>query len=404
MDWAERFHHNFLAQLKRENATAEQVARWALRPYRIADLRIVGEGRDRDLARLTLDEAQAAAALDAVAADDSITPDFYRSQKVVLVLVPGFTHETLRNLSWHEQIERRDSPHHVVMLRPGWQNEPPQEIEYARGDGFKLLYVRYPRSNAAARHILGPLFEMLHRSTALRGWVEQGYKLFFVGYSYGSPLSLELLAALHAGHYADEFILRSTLGFLGLCGDIGGSYLADDVLKPDAQLLNIHRVVDFCRRHRWIGTLAGLGTQQLLDDMVGGVESLGHAERQAALRRYAPDLPPQLKYFTVSAVLPLADYRRRWWQFNLDDYAMYRQARVSDPVSVYNDGQVTLDDHLLPATVPIPPQNNIHLGAVRAHHWGVSYRTFNFGRNRFPRPAFYRALMRTIAEAFARSP
>ena len=245
---------------------------------------------------------------------------------------------------------------------------------------------------------------MLHRSPSLRGWVEQGYKLFFVGYSYGSPLSLELLAALNTGQFADEFILASTLGFLGLCGDIGGSYLADDVLRPDARLLNIHRTVEFCRRHRWIGRLAGLGTQQLLDDMVSGVESLGHAERQAAIRRYGPELPPHLKYFTISAVMPLADYRRRWWQFNLDDYAMYRQARVSDPVSVYNDGQVTLDDHLMPAAAQIPPANNIHLGAVRTHHWGVSYRTFNFGRNRFPRPAFYRALMQTIVEAGVRSP
>jgi hypothetical protein len=402
--WAERFHDHFLAQLKREGATAEQVARWAFRPYRIEDLRITGDDRDCDLARLTLDEAQAVAALAAVPADASITPAFYRSQKIVLVLLPGFTHETLRNLAWHEQIERRDSPHHVVMVKPGWQGEPPQEVEYARGDGLKLLYVRYPRSNAASRHIVGPLFEMLHGSPSLRAWVAQGYKLFFVGYSYGSPLSLELLAALNTGQFRDEFILSSTLGFLGLCGDIGGSYLADDALKPDAKFLNLDRAVEFCRRHRWIAKLAGLGTEQLMNDIVGGVESLGHSGRQAAIRRYATQLPPQLKYFTVSAVMPLADYRRRWWQFNLDDFAMYRQALVSDPISIYNDGQVVLDDHLVPAAAQIPAEHNIHLGAVRTHHWGVSYRTFNFGRNRFPRAAFYRALMQTIVEAGVRNP
>lgn len=404
MNWGERFQRNFLAQLKREGMPAAQVARNVLRPYCVSDLRVTGGGRDVSLSRLVMDEGEIETALAAVEADGSITPAFYRNQKIVLVLVPGFTHETLRNLSWHEQIERKDSPHHVVMLKPGWQGEPPQETEYARGDGLKLLYVRYPRSNAASQHIIAPLFEMLHRSPSLRSWVDQGYKLFFVGYSYGSPLSLELLAALNAGHFADEFILSSTLGFLGLCGDIGGSHLADDLLRPDAKLLNLQRAVDFCRRHPWVAKIAGLGTEQLMADIVGGVESLGHSGRQAAIRRYAAQLPPQLRYFTVSAVMPLADYRRRWWQFNLDDYAMYRQALVSDPVSIYNDGQVTLDDQLVPPAAQIPPENNIHLGAVRTHHWGVSYRTFNFGRNRFPRAAFYRALMQTIHEAGVRNP
>jgi hypothetical protein len=53
----------------------------------------------------------------------------------------------------------------------------------------------------------------------------------------------------------------------------------------------------------------------------------------------------------------------------------------------------------VPSTPQIPAQNNIHLGAVRTHHWGVSYKTFNFGNNKFPRLAFYRALMQTIFEA-----
>lgn len=396
---AERFHANFLAQLKREGATAAQVAQWMFKPYRVEDLRILGAGRDLDLKRLTLTEAEAAAALAATPADEYITHEFYRRQKIVLVMMPGFTHETLRNYSWHEQVQRRDSPHHVVTLKPGWKGEPPQEQTLASGAGLKLLYVRYPRSNAASRHIIGPLFEMLHRSPSLRGWVDQGYKLFFVGYSYGSPLSLELLAGLNSGQFADTFILRNTLGFVGLCGDIGGSHLADDLLQPNSTLFNIHKAVAFCRKHPVIAKLVGLGTPQLMEDIIGGVESLGHERRQQAIASYAPHLPAQLKYFSVSAVMPLADYRRRWWQFNLDDYAMYRQALVSDPISLYNDGQVVLDDNLVPQAPQIPARNNLHLGAVRTHHWGVSYRTFNFGRNRFPRAAFYRALIKTVLDS-----
>lgn len=391
---ARTFHEYFVAELRREGFTAAQMLQWLWQPYRVEDLRITGPDRDPDLTRLELDAAELDALLARVA-PSPVDREFYRRQKLVLVLVPGFTHETLRNLSWHEQIERRDSPHHVVMLRPGWNGEPPQEDTYAQGDGLKLLYVRYPRSNAASQHIHQPMFDMLHRSATLRRWVlEEGRKLFFVGYSYGSPLSLELLAGLNAGRFADDYILDNTVGFLGLCGDIGGSYLADEVMKPDSRFLSIPRLVAFCRRHPWIGRLVGLGTPQLLDDMEDGVRSLGHEERQARMRLYTPRLPAQLRYFSVSAVLPLADYRRHWWRFNLDDYAMWRQARISAPVTVYNDGQVTLDDNLVP---PGPPQHT-HLGAVRTHHWGVSYRTFNFGINRFPRPAFYRALLRTIVE------
>lgn len=104
-------------------------------------------------------------------------------------------------------------------------------------------------------------------------------------------------------------------------------------------------------------------------------------------------MPAHVEYYSVGAVMPLADYRRRWWLFNLDDYAMYRQAQVTDPITIYHDGQVALPD----MQVPDAPHIRRHdLGAVRTHHWGVSSRTFNFGRNRFPRAAFYRALLRTV--------
>jgi len=399
-DWAQRFSEYFIRQLAEEGYSLEQIAQWVWKPYRLDQLCMAGAGRDQDYSKLKFCPADARDVLSRPpSSGGAANKDFYFRQKIALVLLPGFMHETLRNLSWHEQIERKDSPHHIVMLKPGFKGEAPQEQEYASGDGLKLLYVKYPRSNAASRHINEPMFEMLHRSPSLRRWVAEGYKLFFVGYSYGAPLGLELLADLHGGRHADEFILQNTVGFLALCGDIGGSYLADDALRPDGQLLNIRKAVDFCRRHPFIGKLLGLGTEQLLADMVDGVHSLAHDERQARMRDYAPQLPPQLKYFSIGAVMPLEDYRRRWWQFNLDDYTMYRQAQVSEPVSVYNDGQVVLSDNLVPSAPQIPPRNNIHLGAVRTHHWGVSYKTFNFGRNQFPRPAFYRALLQTVTEA-----
>ncbi len=399
-DWAQRFSEYFIRQLAAEGHSLEQISQWMWKPYRVDELRITGADRDQDYSKLELTPVEIREILErAPSTGVAANKDFYIQQRIALVLMPGFTHETLKNLSWHEQIERKDSPHHIVMLKPGFKDEAPQEQEYARGDGLKLLYVKYPRSNAASRHINEPMFEMLHKSPSLRRWVAEGYKLFFVGYSYGAPLALELLADLHAGRYADEFILPNTAGFLGLCGDIGGSYLADDVLRADARLLNIHKVIGFCRRHPFIGKLAGLGTEQLLADMADGVRSLAHDERQSRMRDYAPRLPPQLKYFSVGAVLPLKDYRRRWWQFNLDDYTMYRQALVSEPISVYNDGQVVLADNLVPSAPQIASKNNIHLGAVRTHHWGVSYKTFNFGNNKFPRLAFYRALMQTVTES-----
>lgn len=399
-DWGTRFSEHFIRHLAAQGFSAEQIAQWMWKPYRLDQLSITGADRDQDYSKLEMspadvDEILALASAAGVAANQ----DFYYRQKIVMVMLPGFTHETLRNFSWHEQIERKDSPHHVVVLKPGFKGEAPQEQIYARGDALKLVYVKYPRSNAASRHINEPLFEMLHNSPSLRRSVAQGYKLIFVGYSYGAALALELLADLHAGRYADSFILKNTRAFIGLCGDIGGSYLADDVLKPDAQLFNIHKVIDFCRRHPLTGKLAGLGTEQLRADMADGMRSLGHEERQARMRDYAPQLPPQLKYFSIGAVLPLKDYKRRWWQFNLDDYTMYRQALVSEPISIYNDGQVVLNDNLVPNATQIAQQNNIHLGAVRTHHWGVSYKTFNFGNNKFPRVAFYRALIQTVFEA-----
>jgi len=395
---ARRFRDNFLWQLREAGHTPAQIARWIWQPYEVERLRIAGAERDRELAHLACTPEQVEQQLARLPAPaPRIDDEFFRSHRNIIVMVPGFTHETLKNFSWHEQVQRKGSPHQVLMLHP--QDGQTREQLFQGGDGLKLVYLRYPRSNADSAHIVPALFRMLHDSASIRRWVAEGYKLFFVGYSYGAPLSLELLAALNSGALPDEFILRNTAGFLGLCGDIGGAYLADDCIGSNPQLVNMDKLVAYARRHPWFGRLVGLGTPQLCDDMIHGVSALGHEVRQRRAREYAPQLPAQLKYFTVSALMPLADYRRRWWQFNLDDWAMHRQALVTDPITVYNDGQVALPDNLLPPAPQIPPQNNLHLGAVRTHHWGVSYRTFNQGINRFPRVPFYRALMQTVLQS-----
>jgi hypothetical protein len=391
MDAAERFHAHFVAELRAQGHSPDSVARHVWRPRTLQALNVLGTDRDRDLHKLEMDPRAIPAAVPSATAD-TVRP----AQKRVLVLVPGFTHETLRNYSWHEQIERRDSPHQVVMLHPADGDGPTREQEFARGgSGLKLLYLRYPRSNADSRFIVPAMFTMLRDCASLQRWIAQGYRLIFVGYSYGAPLSLELLAGMNSGEFRDDAILSSTCAFLGLCGDIGGSYLADDVLGANPQLISIRKVINFARRHPFIARFIGLGTPQLLADMEDGVRALGHEVRQSRLRDYAPQLPAHLHYFSISAVMPLGDYRRRWWHFNLDDYAMYRQALVTDPVTIYHDGQVALPDNLVPETAQI---RRHHLGAVRTHHWGVSYKTFNFGRNRFPRAAFYRALLRTVTD------
>lgn len=403
-DWATHFTANFATELQRDGLSTEQIARLCWRPTPVGELKLYGEDRDTDLSRLEISAADIQHLIDTQSTGDDIDRDFYRQQKVILVLLPGFTHETLKNLSWHDQMERKDSPHHILMLHPGEDGGPSREQVYNEADGLKVVYVRYPRSNASSEFINKPLFELLHNSPSLRRWVtEEGYKLCFVGYSYGSPLSLELLASLNTGQHQDDFLLDNTLGFLALCGDVGGSYLADDLLKDDAKLVNIHKVIKLARRYPLFAKLVGLGTEQLLNDMEGGIRSVGHPVRQAHMAEYVPQLPSHVKYFSIAAVMPMEDYRRRLWHFNLDDFSMYLQAKVTAPLTIYNDGQVTLDDNLIPDAPQVPEANRIHLGAVRTHHWGVAYRTFNFGRNRFPRPAFYRALMRTMHAAGVRT-
>ena len=395
-DAASAFFSAFVQQLGREGLRAPQIRRWLWRPFEPAAEAMFGEQRQQTLTHLQAPLPMIEQAL-AAADGPPVDRDFYRAQKVALILVPGFTHETLRNYSWHEQIQRRDSPHSIVMLHPAPYGQATVEQHHASGGALAMAYLHYPRSNGPSQHIVPALARMLRESASVQAWIDEGRQLFFVGYSYGAALTLELLAALNSGREHAGPVLAASAGMLSLCGDLGGSYLADDALRRDAQFVSIPKLRDYCQRHRWAAKLAGLGTEQLMEDILPGVAALGHEVRQAELQRVLPDLPARLHYFSVAAMQQLQDYRRHWWQLNLDDWAMYRQALVTDPITAYNDGQVALVDNLIPATPQIPPQRNQFLGAVRSHHWGVSYRSFNFGRNRFPRAAFNRALMQVIS-------
>jgi hypothetical protein len=46
---------------------------------------------------------------------------------------------------------------------------------------------------------------------------------------------------MNCGDFKDDFILANTLSLLSINGDIGGSYLADAVLKEDA-LVNMTKI------------------------------------------------------------------------------------------------------------------------------------------------------------------
>lgn len=391
---SEQFFQHFVSELAADGHSAEQINQFAWKPTAIEELKITGPDRDTDLSKLQLTVDEVREVLGGDTLPKPWSRDNYSNEKIVVVIVPGFTHETLRNLSFHEEVERTSSRHHILMLRPTAAGIPTAETEYSTGEGLKVVYAKYPRSNAASEHINQPLFDLLHESKTLRRWVEkEGYRLVFLGYSYGCPLSLELLADLNAKRFQDDFILENTAAFIGLCGAIGGSYLASDVLRDDSQLFSIPKLVTNSRRYPLLGKLVGLPNAQFKDDMVGGVTSLTREVRQAKAADYANRLPANVNYVTLGAVMPLADYRRHWKHANLDDFAMHMQAKVSDPISIYNDGQVVLNDMLLPQTPENSSLKNFHLGAVRAHHWAVSYRTFNQGVNHFPRRAMYRAVL-----------
>ena len=408
MSASKQFFQQFLREQSAAGMPAGDIAKHTWQPIEPDELNILGDDRDQNFDKLAISESAIREAVHELPkAVQPVDATFYYGQKIALILVPGYTHETLKNLSWHQHMDLEDLAHQTLLLDPPSEaGAATRETIKSNGDGLRVAYCRYPRSNGASENIIEPLFKLLHDSVAVRRWVEEeGRKLVFVGYSYGSPLSLEMFAALNSGAISgDTFVLKNTAGFLGLCGDIGGAYLADDVLSEKPQFASVAKIVDFFKRHPRLqkgilGKLAGVYTDQLLADLPEGAASLGHAVRQARMAEYAPQLPAHIHYFTIAAVMPPEDYRRYFWQLNLDDFAMHKQSLITAPHTVYNDGQVALPDNLLPAAATQIPDSHKHfLGVVRTHHWGVSYQTFNFGKNRFPRDAFYRALLKVMAD------
>lgn len=397
--WQNQFFYNFLEQLNLAGYSPEQITRYAWKPFLKQDLNILGKNRDKDFSKVELTATEVQQFLQELPNDQiQIDRDFFRQRKVAILLVPGFTHHTLKNLSLHEQMEDANSPHLIVKFSLNDKTDEIIEQTIHEGDGLKLAYLAYPRANAHSRFILPSLYHMIHNAKSIRKWaLEEGYRFVFLGYSYGSPLSLELLSKLHRGDYQDDFILNKTIGLVSMCGDIGGSYLADYVASEHSKY-NIHKTLRLAQKYKLLGKVIGLKTEQDYEDILEGVESLGHKKRQETLQEFKDEMPPEVKYFSICAFLGKDDYQNRVMK-NFDDWTMYRQSLASKDISIYNDGQLVLNDMLLPDWKGVPADNIVNLGAVRTHHWGVSYKTFNFGRNKFPRVPFYNALIKTLFQA-----
>ncbi|MEM7180411.1 MAG: hypothetical protein AAF518_05835 [Spirochaetota bacterium] len=397
--WQNTFFYNFLEQLQLFSYTPEQITRYAWKPFLPEELNILGEKRDKNFAKVALTAKEVEAYLEQMPKDEiQIDRDFFRERKVAILLVPGFTHHTLRNLSLHEQMYDKNSSHHIMHFSLDTQGKEVREQIFREGDGLKLAYIAYPRANAHSRYILPSLFDLIHNAKSIRKWaLEDGYRFVILGYSYGSPLALELLAKLHKKEFRDDFILSKTIGFFSLCGDIGGSYLADYV-SDEASKYNVHKVLRMAKRYRFLGKILGFKTQQDYEDIAEGAFSLGHEVRQSILETFYNDMPSDIRYFSIAAFLAMSDYKNSMLR-NFDDWSMYKQALASKDISIYNDGQLVLNDMLIPPFPGVAKENIVNLGAVRTHHWGVSYRTFNFGKNHFPRLPFYYALIKTLFQA-----
>ncbi|MGB1556965.1 MAG: hypothetical protein ACPHCJ_04210, partial [Oceanococcaceae bacterium] len=360
---AERFLSAFAGQLARAGFSADAARAYVWRSFDPASEPMLGPQRHTDLQHLEMDATSMAEWMrEGLPAAQALHTRFASSAPVALILVPGFTHETLRNRSFHEVVDDRHSKHQVTLLQPG-PNGSTQEVRFGNGPGLRMAYLAYPRSNADSRLILPGMVQLLAQSKRVAEWIAEGRRLLFVGYSNGAPLTLELLAGLQQGCFEVPGLLEATRAVLSLCGDVGGSYLADDAIGETPGLVSIPKLIATAEKLPWVGKLIGLGTPQLRADMLEGVGSLGHARRQQAMREYAPLLPAHVHYYSMAAMYALSDYRRHWWQANLDDWTMYRQALITDPITAYNDGQVALEDNLFPQAEQIPASHVHHLGA-----------------------------------------
>jgi len=403
MRWQNLFFQAFLDEMNREGYTPEQMTRYVWKPFLPEDLAITGPDRDLSFFRVQTVPAEIRRSLGQGPLPRLDADAFFREQRLVLLLLPGFTHHTLKYPAFVAQKRLQRSPLDMVMLSAGERPGTTDERFLHRGGGVKLAYVAYPRSNAGSDIILEPMLRLLEGARTLQRWVlEEGRKIVVVGYSYGAPLALELLALLNSDPNRAPFLLPNTRAFLSINGDIGGSYLADALVNPGARF-NVQKLVSLARRFHPLGLPLGLKTDQERDDMVGGVRSLAHPERQAHLAGILERVPGGFPYFSVCAFLPEADYVRCPVR-NFDDWLMHKQSLASRDVSIYNDGQMVLENCFLPAFPAVPGRDRIDLGAVRSHHWGVSWVTFNAGRNPFPRIPYYRALARTLHEAGVKHP
>ncbi len=396
--WSERFFESFLTELQADDHSPADIARWLWKPFAPSDLAVSGPDRDLSYHKVEANAAEIERYLDRLPVSRIHAGDLLRNQRLVLILLPGYTHQTLQYPAFNELVEPDRSPLDVLKLEPGKTARRPSETFTNRGMGVKLVYLAYPRSNASIDVILRPTFEMMERSKNLRRWVqEDDFKIVFIGYSYGAPLALELLAAMNAGRLRDSYILDNTIALLTINGDIGGSYLADVVAHPETTV-NAQMAVDLVRRFPLLGGPLGIGDPQAREDLVEGIKSLGHDVRQASIERLIDEVPTHVSYASISAFLPQDDYDTNPLS-NFDDWSMYMQSLAGKDVSVYNDGQMILEDTFLPNFPKVPKRQQINFGAVRTHHWGVSWETFNAGSNPFPRPAYYRALMKSLYQA-----
>ncbi len=403
LHWPQRFFENFLTELHSDGYNPEQISHHVWKPFAARDLQITGLDRDLSYHKVEITPAEVERCLERLPSRSLRVGKMLREQKLILVLLPGYTHQTLQYPAFYELVEPERSPLEVLKLQPGPKRARPIEIFTNRGPGTKLVYLGYPRSNGAIDVILRPTFQMMERSANLRRWVEdEGYKIVFIGYSYGAPLALELLAGLNTGRLRDSFILRNTAALLTINGDISGSYLADVVAHPETTI-NAKMAVDLVRRFPLLGGPLGLADPQARDDLVAGIESLGHDIRRAATKRLMKEVPSHVTYVSISAFRTQDDYNANPLS-NFDDWSMYMQSLAGTGVSIYNDGQMILEDTFLPEFPKVPKNRQINLGAVRTHHWGVSWETFNYGSNRFPRPAYYSALLKTLYELGVRNP
>ena len=399
--WSEVFFNNFLYELDKSGLSPAQISKFMWKPFIPEDLNFTGHDRDLTFFKVQAAPVEISRYLERLPAEQIDPMVFLKQQKLVIVLLPGFTHHTLKYQAFIAQDEFKQSPMDIVDLAIDQDGISTIESFKHQGDGVKLAYVSYPRSNADPDSILESTFKILHNSKSLKQWVADGYKIIFSGYSYGAALAMELMSSMQAGIFADTFILENTLAFLSINGNVQGSYLADAVMDSKARF-NIQKFTKLANKFPPVGMLAGYKNAEERDDLPRGVEALTHAYCQNRLEKYAANLPKHIKYFIIGSFLPEEDYINSIWK-NFDDWTMYKQSMASRNVSVYNDGQMVFKDCLLPSLVDIPEENKFFLGAVRSNHWSVSFLTLNMGKSNFPRFPYYRALTKTLAQAGIKS-